>query len=74
MRLPRRDLHAEIAKHFKGSAEERIRLALGLGRQALTVFLALQPPGTTLRQAREQLRRNKHRGRHHSTSMEGRGG
>lgn len=67
---PSRDLAGEISKHFKGTPEERLELALRLGRRAVELFLATQPPGTTEAQAREILRRNKHRGRRHSRVME----
>ncbi|HJQ99054.1 MAG TPA: hypothetical protein VJ826_12145 [Candidatus Polarisedimenticolaceae bacterium] len=69
--LPPRDLRAEVAKHFKGTPEERLREALRLGRAELEAFLATLPPGTTRTQAREILRKNKHRGRRPSRLMDG---
>ena len=69
-RLPRRDLAAEVAKHFRGTAEERVLLALDLGQRALDVFLATLPPGTTRVQAAAITRRNKQRGRRPSGVME----
>jgi hypothetical protein len=69
-RLPRRDLVAEVAKHFRGTAEERVLLALDLGQQALDVFVAALPPGTTRSQAAAIARRNKQRGRRPSGVME----
>jgi hypothetical protein len=69
-RLPRRDLVAEVAKHFRGTAEERVLLALDLGQQGLDVFLAALPPGTTRLQAAAIARRNKQRGRRPSGAME----
>jgi endonuclease V-like protein UPF0215 family len=68
--IPERDLAAEAAKHFQGTPEERVRLALELGRRALEIFLASQPPGTTVEEARRILRRNKHRGRRPSRVMD----
>jgi hypothetical protein len=68
--LPRRDLAAEVAKHFRGTAEERVLLALDLGQQALDVFLAALPPGSTRLQAAAIARRNKRRGRRPSEVME----
>jgi hypothetical protein len=65
-----RNLDQEVAKHFQGTAEERILLALRLGREALDVFHTTLPPGTTLDEAREILRRNKQRGRRSSKVME----
>ena len=70
--LPARDLEAELAKHFKGTPESRVREALRLGREALDAFLATLPPGTTPAEARAILRRNKHRGRRPSKVMDGR--
>jgi hypothetical protein len=69
--LPPRDLQAEIAKHFKGTPEERLREALRLGKAELDTFLATLPPGTTRAEARDILRRNKHRGRRPSRLMDG---
>ena len=68
--LPERDLQAEVEKHFKGTPEERYELAMRLGREALDAFLATLPPGTTREEAREILRRNKHRGRRPSRVMD----
>ena len=68
--LPARDLQAEVAKHFKGTAEERFLESLRLGQAALDAFHATLPPGTTRGEAREILRRNKNRGRRPSRVME----
>jgi hypothetical protein len=68
--LPPRDLQQEVAKHFQGTPEERMLLALRLGREALELFHAALPPGTTLDEAREILRRNKQKGRRPSKVME----
>jgi hypothetical protein len=68
--LPPRDLDQEVAKHFQGTPEERMRLALRLGQEALKLFHATLPPGTTLAEAREILRLNKQRGRRPSKVME----
>lgn len=61
--LPTRDLAAEAAKHFRGTPGERMEAAMRLGREALDLFLATQPPGTSRQVARLILQRNKHRGR-----------
>ena len=68
--LPRRDLNDEVAKHFHGTPEQRILESIRLGRQALDIFLATLPPGTTLAQARALAQRNKHRGRRPSPVMD----
>ena len=69
--LPPRDLAEEASKHFRGTPEERLLLALRLGRQTLEFFMASLPPETSEDEAREILRRNKHRGRRPSRVMEG---
>lgn len=61
--LPKRDLAAEAAKHFHGTAEERILECRRLGEAVLILFLASQPPGTTRAEARRTLQRNAHAGR-----------
>ncbi len=68
--LAPRDLAFEQSKHFRHSPEERFLLALRLGREALDLYLAALPAGTSLSRARDQLRRNKHRGRRPSPLME----
>ena len=68
--LPPRDLDQEVAKHFQGTPEERMLLALRLGQEALHLFHATLPAGTTLAEAREILRLNKQRGRQPSKVME----
>lgn len=68
--LPRRDLSAEVAKHFKGTPDERLRAALRLGNEMLDAFLATLPPGTDRETARDVIRRNKNRGRRPSCLME----
>ena len=70
--FPPRDLHAEVAKHFHGSPEQRILTALRLGEEALTLFLASLPPGTQREQARRIMQRNKSRGRRASAVMDAR--
>ena len=70
--FPPRDLESEAAKHFKGSVEERLELALRLGRDSLEIFLATLPPGTTRAEARAILRRKKQIGRRRSDVMSGR--
>jgi hypothetical protein len=68
--LPRRDLSAEVAKHFRGTPDERFRAAVRLGGEMLDAFLATLPPGTDRETARDLLRRNKNRGRRRSPLME----
>ena len=70
MKLGARDLLNEAAKHFKGTPAKRVLEAERLGREALAIFLATQPPGTTFAEARAVLQRNTHRGRHRSAVME----
>jgi hypothetical protein len=60
--LPPRDLQAEINKHFRGTAEERILVALRLGNEAVELFRACSPD-IPADQVRVTLQRNKHRGR-----------
>ncbi len=73
MRLPKRDLAVEVAKHFKGTPQERVADALRAGEEALQLFLATLPAGTPREAALDILRRNKHRGRRPSRVMEERG-
>lgn len=68
--LPTRDLKDELAKHFKGTPDSRVREALRLGEEALDAFMRTLPPGTTRAEAREILSRNKNRGRTPSKVME----
>ena len=70
MRLPKRDLAGEVAKHFKGTPAERMALARRAGEGALKLFLATLPAGTTRAAALEIVRRNKHRGRRPSRLMD----
>ena len=65
-----RTIEDEVAKHFQGTPEERLRLARELGRRDLERFLATLPPGTTEEQARRMLARAKHRGRRPSKVAE----
>ena len=71
-RLPKRDLEAEAAKHFKGTPGERLELALRLGRAAMVLFLA-NHPGVSEATARRILSRQKHAGRRRSRVMDGDG-
>jgi hypothetical protein len=68
--FPPRDIKEEAAKHFQGTAEERVLLALRLGDQCLELFLATLPPVTSRTEARDILRRNKSRGRRPSRVMD----
>jgi len=65
-RLARRDLSEEVRKHFAGTAQARVRTALDLGRQALDLYLASLPRGTTRRRARTLLQRHRQIGRRRS--------
>jgi len=67
----RRDLAAEAAKHFKGSAEERILAALEAGEMALALFRSSLPPGTPVEEARRRLQRATHGGRRPSRANDG---
>ena len=69
-RIARRDLEAEVAKHFHGTPEERFRQALQLGARAIDLFAAALPAGTPRAVAADTLRRNKHRGRRPSAVMD----
>ena len=69
-RFAPRDLASEAAKHFQGTPGERILQAARLGEEALALFLAMQPRAMSRAEAREILRRNKHRGRRPSRVME----
>ena len=71
LRFPPRDLQQDLAKHFHAPPGERMLLALRLGREALEVFHAPLPPGTTLDEAREILHRNKQKVLRSSKLMEG---
>jgi len=44
--FPPRDLRAEAAKHFRGTPDERIRMALRLGQEAIDLFAGTLPAGT----------------------------
>lgn len=68
--LQPRDLAAEVSKHFAGTPQERIHVALRLGTQAVDLFLATLPAGTPWAVAADTLRRNKHRGRRPSAVMD----
>ena len=65
-RLSARDLSEELGKHFAGTPDTRVRAALRLGEQALDLFLATLPRGTTRRRARTIMQRNRHPGRRRS--------
>jgi hypothetical protein len=68
--LPPRDLRAEVQRHFGGTPEERVLVALQLGEQVLDMFLATQPPGCSREHARRLLQRNRNHGRHRSLAIE----
>jgi len=68
--MARRGLADEAAKHFAGTPVSRLRTARRLGRRALELFRATLPAGTSLRDARLQLERAKHRGRRRSSAIE----
>lgn len=69
MSLPPRDLRAEVTRHFRGTPESRILQAWRLGREALDLFLATLPPGTSRAEARRLMQRNTHRGRRPSRAF-----
>jgi hypothetical protein len=69
--LPPRSIETEAAKHFQGTAAETLEQALRLGREALCLFLASQPAGTSEAQAPEILRRRKQMGRRPSHVLRG---
>lgn len=70
MALPPRDLQAEVARHFHGTPESRILLAWRLGREALDLFHATLPPGTSRAEARRIMQRNTRRGRRPSRAFD----
>jgi hypothetical protein len=70
MSLPPRDLRAEISRQFRGTPEKRILQAWRLGREALDLFLATLPPGTSRAEARRLMQRNTHRGRRPSRAFD----
>jgi hypothetical protein len=70
MALPPRELQAEVARHFHGTPEARILLAWRLGREALDLFQASLPAGTSRAEARRLMQRNTHRGRHRSRAFD----
>jgi len=65
-----RTIDSEAARHFRGTADERMRAALGAGELALRLYLASQPPGTRVDEARRRLQRAAHAGRRPSLSAE----
>jgi len=67
----RRDLAAEAAKHFKGTAEGRMLAALEAGEMALALFRATLPPSTSVEVARRRLQRATHAGRRPSSANDG---
>ena len=71
--LPTRNIDSEAAKHFLGTPAERLEQALRLGRDAVRLFLATQPSGTSEVEAREILRRRKNAGRRPSRVLDGDG-
>ncbi len=66
----RRDLAAEVAKHFQSTPTARLLSARRLGRRALELFRATLPDGTSLRAARLHLQSGTHRGRRRSSAIE----
>jgi hypothetical protein len=60
--LLRRDLDAELQKHFWGTPEDRMRAALRLGDEAVELYRSGLAPGTTHGEAREAMRRMKANG------------
>ncbi|MFN8643226.1 MAG: hypothetical protein U0802_16790 [Candidatus Binatia bacterium] len=68
-RLGRRDLQAEIDKHFLGTPAARAGAALRLGDEALELFRATLPASVPRAEARAIMRRNAHPGRRRSPVM-----
>ena len=68
--FPPRNLEAEVRKYFSGTPGERIVAALRLGQEALDLFLATLPPGTSRERARRLMQGNTHRGRRPSRVVE----
>jgi hypothetical protein len=66
-----RTIDSEAARHFRGTAEERMRAAFIAGELALQLYLAGQPPGTSIEVARRRLQRAAHAGRRPSRCMDG---
>jgi hypothetical protein len=62
----RRDLRAELGKFFWGSPEARVEAVLWLGEQALDLYLASLPPGTSRCEARARMQRAAQYGRRRS--------
>lgn len=68
-KLPPRDLRAELAEHGRGTPAQRVRDVLRIGEQALDLFLATLPEGTTRARARAMMQRNRHPGRRRSAAI-----
>ena len=65
----RRDLSAEVSKHFKKTPDERVREAQALGRSLFEMHLWTLPPGVSRVEAGERLRLATHAGRRPSRVM-----
>jgi hypothetical protein len=65
----RRDLSAELPKHFKATPDERVREALALGRELFEMHLRTLPPAVSRDEAGERLRLTTHAGRRPSRVM-----
>lgn len=66
----RRDLAAEVSKHFRGTPEERVRQALALGRDLFEMYLGTLPPGTSRAEAARRMSVRTHAGRRASRVMD----
>jgi urease accessory protein UreF len=69
----RRDLEAEVRKHFQGTPEERMKQALEMGASLFELYLSMQPPGTSRRAAEERIRSTTHQGRRSRVMARARG-
>ncbi len=71
MEAARRTIDSEAARHFRGTPDERMRAALEAGELALKLYLATQPPDTSLQEARRRLQRAACAGRRPSCCNDG---
>jgi hypothetical protein len=69
----RRDLQVERAKFFSGDPAERVETVLWLGEQALDLYLASLPRGTSRCEARARMQRHARFGRRRSAQATGGG-
>ena len=65
----RRDLSAEVTKHFNETPDERVRQALALGRELFEMHLSTLSSVVSRYEAGERLRLATHAGRRPSRVM-----